>query len=543
MSTLGMPYGLQAMLKEGYKHLSGVEEAVLKNIDACKELAQVTRTSLGPNGLNKLLVNHLDKIFVTNDASTIVTELEVIHPAAKLIVMAAKAQEMEIGDSTNLVISFAGELLSNAEGLIRDGLHTAEVAEGYELACKKALELLEGLVIEGSDQMDVRNNDQVCAALKGCISSKLNGQEDILCPIVVEACIDTCPQNPINFTVDSVRICKIVGGGLADSQVVRGMVFKRDSEGSIKEMSDAKVAVFAQEVDTVSTETKGTVLIQSAEELQQYSRSEEERMEAYIKGIADAGVKVIAAGGKIGEMAMHFIEKYEMMAIRIPSKFDLRRFCKATGATAQVKLGTPSSDEIGFAKSLKVSEIGSTHVIVLQQEGSSISTIVLRGSTDSILDDVERAADDAINCYRVLCRDSRTLPAGGATEVELAKQISEYGKKQTGLEQYAILQFSESLEVVPHILAQTSGLNPNECLSKLHAAHAAGDVKAGLDIFSGQPTDLSQQDIVDLYLSKWWAIKLASQAVVTVMRVDQIIMAKPAGGPKPKEAGDWDDND
>eukprot|EP01026_Neomeris_dumetosa_P015515 TRINITY_DN1593_c0_g1_i4.p1 TRINITY_DN1593_c0_g1~~TRINITY_DN1593_c0_g1_i4.p1 ORF type:complete len:397 (-),score=69.15 TRINITY_DN1593_c0_g1_i4:88-1230(-) len=379
MSTLGMPYGLQAMLKEGYKHLSGVEEAVLKNIDACKELAQVTRTSLGPNGLNKLLINHLDKVFVTNDASTIVTELEVIHPAAKLIVMAARSQELEVGDGTNLVISFAGELLSNAEGLIRDGLHTAEVAEGYEKACKKALEILEGLVIPKSEDLDVRNQEAVCKALKGCVSSKLNGEEDILCPLVVEACIDVCPKNPINFSVDNVRMCKIVGGGLADSQVVRGMVFKRDSEGSIKEVSNAKVAVFAQEVDTVSTETKGTVLIQSAEELTQYSRSEEDRMEQYIKGIADAGVKVIAAGGKIGEMAMHFIEKYEIMAIRIPSKFELRRFCKATGAAAQVKIGTPSQDEIGFAKSLRVSEIGGTHVVILQQEGSSISTIRKRG--------------------------------------------------------------------------------------------------------------------------------------------------------------------
>ncbi|KIZ00318.1 T-complex protein 1 subunit theta [Monoraphidium neglectum] len=288
---MGTPYGLQSMLKEGHKYFSGVEEAVIKNIDACKGLSQITRTSLGPNGMNKMVINHLEKLFVTSDASTIVTELEVNHPAAKLLVMAAKAQAAEVGDGTNLVLSLAGELLGNAEGLLREGLHTAEIADGYQKSLDKALEILESLVLPGSADLDVKDKAQVARRLRGAVSSKVHGYEDLLTGLVAEACIDVCPANPANFNVDNVRIVKLMGGGLPDSRVVKGMVLKRDAEGTVKEVEDAGVVVYAQGVDTTGTETKGTVLIKSAEELENYSRTEEAKLEEYIKAIADSGAK------------------------------------------------------------------------------------------------------------------------------------------------------------------------------------------------------------------------------------------------------------
>lgn len=544
MSAMGLPYGLQAMLKEGHKHLSGLEEAVLKNIDACKELAQITRTSMGPNGMNKMVINHLEKLFVTSDASTITQELEVQHPAAKLIVMAAQAQQQEIGDGTNFVLTFAGELLGNAEGLLRDGLHPTEIADGYAKAGTKALEVLDTLVLSGSETLDLRDKAAVSERIKGSVSSKLYGYESLLCPIIAEACIDVAPKNPANFNVDNVRVAKIHGGGLHDSHVVKGMVIKRGVEGSVQRVADAKVAVFAQGVDSAATETKGTVLIKSAEELENYSRSEEDRIEEIIKGIADTGAKVVVAGSSFGEMAMHFIEKYGLMAVRLPSKFDLRRFCRATGATALVKLGTPSPDELGLAKSLALTEIGGTKCIVLQQDSSlgSISTVVLRGSTDQMLDDFERAVDDGVNSYKALCRDARSVPAGGATEIELARQLQQFGRKETGLDQYAIMQYAEALEVVPRTIAENSGLSATDTIAALYNAHAGGQTAAGMDVETGQPKDLSGEGITDLYNAKWWALKLATEAAVTVLRIDQIIMAKMAGGPKPRGGG-MDDED
>jgi T-complex protein 1 subunit theta len=381
--------------------------------------------------MNKMVINHLEKLFVTSDASTITSELEVQHPAAKLLVMAAAAQQQEIGDNTNFVLSFAGELLSNAEGLLRDGLHPTEVADGYAKAGAKALEILDTLVIEGSDKIDVRDLKAVIDRIKGTISSKQYGQEGLLAPLIAEACIDVVPKNPNNFNVDNVRVVKIHGGGLQDSHVVKGMVLKRGVEGTVSRVSDAKVVVYAQAVDTSSTETKGTVLIKTAAELEGYGRSEENKIEEAIKAMADAGTRVIVTGGSFGELAMHFIEKHGLLALKIPSKFELRRFCRATGAVALSKLVCPKPDELGLAKELAVEEIGGTKCVVLRQDASvgAISTVVLRGSTDQMLDDVERAVDDGVNGYKALCKDARALPAGGATEIELARQLQQLGRK------------------------------------------------------------------------------------------------------------------
>eukprot|EP00775_Hariotina_reticulata_P001144 gene1144-1485_t len=242
-------------------------------------------------------------------------------------------------------------------------------------------------------------------------------------------------------------------------------------------------------------------------------------------------------------MAMHFLEKYGLMAVRIPSKFDLRRFCRATGAVALVKLQAPQPDELGFAKQIEVQEIGGTNCIVLQQDAAlgSVSSIVLRGSTEGFLDDVERAVDDGINAYKALCRDARCVAAGGAAEVEMARQVADFGKKQTGLHQYAIARYAEALEVVPRTIAENSGLPASEVLARLYAAHSAGQINTGVDIESGAAKDLTAEGIMDLYATKWWAVKLATDAVITVLKVDQIIMAKQAGGPRPR-AGDGDDD-
>ncbi|OMO62324.1 Chaperonin Cpn60/TCP-1 [Corchorus capsularis] len=536
------PYGIQSMLKEGHKHLSGLDEAVIKNIDACKQLSTITRTSLGPNGMNKMVINHLDKLFVTNDAATIVNELEVQHPAAKILVLAGKAQQEEIGDGANLTISFAGELLQNAEELIRTGLHPSEIISGYTKAIKKTTEVLDELVEKDSESMDVRNKEQVVTRTKAAVASKQHGQEDILCNLIADACIQVCPKNPANFDVDNVRVAKLVGGGLHNCTVVRGMVLKGDAAGSIKHMEKAKVAVFAGGVDTSATDTKGTVLIHSAEQLENYAKTEEAKVEELIKAVADSGAKVIVSGAAIGEMALHFCERYKLMVLKISSKFELRRFCRTTGTTALLKLSQPKPDELGFIDSISVEEIGGSRVTVVRSEegGNRVATVVLRGSTDSILDDLERAVDDGVNTYKAMCRDSRIVPGAAATEIELARRLKEFSFKETGLDQYAIAKFGESFEMVPRTLAENAGLNAMDIISKLYENHASGNTKAGIDLRGGDSEDgvckdASEMNIWDLYVTKFFALKYAADAACTVLRVDQIIMAKPAGGPRRPE--------
>ncbi|KAF7042988.1 hypothetical protein CFC21_052455 [Triticum aestivum] len=537
-------YGIQSMLKDGHKHLSGLDEAVLKNIGAGRELSAITRTSLGPNGMNKMVINHLDKLFITNDAATIVNELDVQHPAAKLLVLAARAQQEEIGDGANLTISFAGELLEKAEELIRMGLHPSEIIIGYTKAINKTLEILDDLVEKGSENMDVRNKEEVVLRMKSAVASKQFGQEDVLCPLVADACIQVCPQNPANFNVDNVRVAKLVGGGLHNSSVVRGMVLKNDAVGSIKKVEKVKVAVFAGGVDTSATETKGTVLIHSAEQLENYAKTEEAKVEELIKSVADSGAKVIVSGAAVGDMALHFCERYKLMVLKVSSKFELRRFCRTTGAIALLKLSRPNVDELGYADSVSVEEIGGARVTVVKNEegGNSVATVVLRGSTDSILDDLERAVDDGVNTYKSMCRDSRIIPGAAATEIELAKRLKEFSLKETGLDQYAIAKFGESFEMVPRTLSENAGLGAMEIISSLYAEHAAGNVKVGIDLEKGACEDASIMKIWDLYVTKSFALKYSADAVCTVLRVDQIIMAKPAGGPRPPQQGGMDED-
>ncbi|KAJ0078728.1 hypothetical protein Patl1_22945 [Pistacia atlantica] len=526
------PFGVQSMLKEGHKHLSGLDEAVLKNIDACKQLSAITRTSLGPNGMNKMVINHLDKLFVTNDASTIVNELEVQHPAAKLLVLAGKAQQEEIGDGANLAISFAGEILQGAEELIRMGLHPSEIISGYNKAINQMNWWRKVL-----RNMDVRDKEQVVSRMKAAVASKQFGQEDILCSLVADACIQVCPKNPANFNVDNVRVAKLLGGGLHNSTVVQGMILKNDAAGSIKRIEKAKVAVFAGGVDTSATETKGTVLIQSAEQLENYAKTEEAKVEELIKAVADSGAKVIVSGAAVGEMALHFCERYKLMVLKISSKFELRRFCRTTGAVAILKLSQPNPDDLGYVDSVSVEEIGGTRVTIVRNEGgNSVSTVVLRGSTDSILDDLERAVDDGVNTYKAMCRDSRIVPGAAATEIELARRLKEFSFKETGLDQYAIAKFAESFEMIPRTLAENAGLNAMEIISSLYAEHASGNTKVGIDLEEGACKDISTTNVWDLYVTKFFALKYAADAACTVLRVDQIIMAKPAGGPRRDQA-------
>ncbi|XP_015117274.1 T-complex protein 1 subunit theta [Diachasma alloeum] len=526
--------GMASMMKEGSRYFSGLEEAVYRNIAACKQFAQTVRTAYGPNGMNKMVINHIEKLFVTSDAGTIIRELDVEHPAAKLMVMASQMQEAEVGDGTNFVIMFCGALLEAADELLRLGITTSEVVIGYEVALEKAVEILSTLVIH--EIKDVKNVEEVKAVMKSSIMSKQYGNEELLSSLVSQACISILPENT-TFNVDNVRVCKILGSGIHASQVIQGMVFKRDVEGDVTKQEKAKIAVYTCPIDTSTTETKGTVLIKSAKELLDFSRGEESLLEGQIKAIADSGAKVVVSGAKFGDMALHFVNKYNLMAVRIPSKFDVRRLCKAVGAVALTKLIPPTQEELGYADSVHTDELGDTAVVVFRLDGkdSKISTIVVRGSTENYMDDIERCIDDGVNTFKAVTRDGRFVAGAGATEIELAAQIAAYADTRPGLEQYAVRKFATALEVFPKTLADNTGNRASELVSKLYAAHKEGNKTFGFDIEGAGAAvhDAAKAGILDAFLVKQWGLKYAVNAACTILKVDQIIMAKRAGGPKP----------
>ena len=520
------------MLKEGAKSYSGIEEAVLKNIQACKELSVMVRTSMGPNGMNKMVINHLERLFVTSDARTIITELEVAHPAAKILALSANRQWTEIGDGAGLVIAFAGELLTQAEQLLHMGLHPADILDGYVVAAARADALLDTLATETITDY----SEEACIrVVKPAFESKIQGMSDFFSPLVVKACRQLMPPGSNTFNVDNVRVNKIVGGSFGMSAVVNGMVLPRDTEGTIKSIENAKIVIFNTEVETVNTENKGTVLIENSEQLMNYNKSEEAAMEAMIKSIADTGANVIITGNKFSELAEHYCERYGMMMLKILSKFELRRVCKTVGAAMLAKLGPPSADELGECASISVQEFGDTRVTVFRHAdiNSQISTLLLRGATKNGLDDLQRAIENSVNCMKVFLGDGRLCAGGGATEIELARKIYAEGEATPGMEQYAIKKFSEALEVVPRTLAENGGQIATDVISSIYAAHQAGKTSDGVDIEEGGTKDMMAAGIVDVLATRKSAIKMASDAAITILRVDTIIMAKQAGGPKP----------
>jgi T-complex protein 1 subunit theta len=527
------------MLKDGHKSFSGVHGAVLKNIEAAKGIAEMVQSSLGPNGMNKLVINHLEKTFVTSDCATILSELEVQHPAARMLVLASQTQETEHGDNTNFVMSFAGELLKNAEELIKQGVHTAEIVNGFQMALKKTLEILPTLVVKSVS--DMRNEDEVVEAIKSVVGTKQYGQEEFLSRLIANACITTfsATASKPRLNVDSVRIAKLRGGNTLGSTTVKGMVILRDAESHVKRAEKCKVAVFGVGIEASSAEAKSTVLLKNADELLNYNKSEEAALDKLIGSIAATGVKVVIANGTVSEMALHFLNKYNLMVIKIMSKFEIRRICGAVGATAVVKLAPPTPEELGEVALLEVREIAQRKVCILSQdldEDTSVATIVLRASTENVMNDLERSVDDGVCSVKTLCNDPRLLPGAGAVELELCKQLKEYADEVKGLDQYAIRKFGEAFDVVPRTLTENSGCDATVHLHNLHQAHSdttnPNAKNMGFEIDEHVPVDSVGRGIFDLYATKVNALRLAVDAAITVLRVDQIVMSKPAGGPK-----------
>ena len=347
------------------------------------------------------------------------------------------------------------------------------------------------------------------------------------------------------------------------------MVFGREPDGSIKKAKNAKVGVFSCPIDTSQTETKGTVLLHNAKEMMDFTKGEESQLETIIKELHDSGLRVVVAGSTVGELALHYLNRFGILVVKVLSKFELRRLCRVVGATPLARLGAPMPDEMGKVDVVETLEIGGDRVTVFRQENDATrtATLVIRGATQNHLDDIERAIDDGVNVVKAITRDPKLVPGAGATEMQLIERISAFGERTPELSQYAIKKYAEAFEVIPRTLAESAGLDATEVLATLYAAHHKAssnkkdqddddedededdepDWTMGVDVENedGSGTlDAKEEGILDLLVSKQWAIRLATEAARTVLSVDQIIVARQAGGPKPPggQNPDWDED-
>lgn len=551
--SLKLPQAPNAgLFKQGYQSHNSADGAIIRNIEAVREILSILLTSMGPSGRNKIIVNKHGRIFVTNDAATMVNELEIVHPAVKLLITASKQQEFEMGDNTNVVIILAGELLNIAEKLIHTGLSVTEIIQGYNMANKYVMETIEKLVVDNVES--ITETEQLKKVIKPVIAAKQYGNEEAISRLVIDAVkLIMNPKRPQAFNVDNVRVVKIMGASLSSSQVIKGMVFPREPEGHVKNITTkSKVVVFNCPIDISTTETKGTVLLHNAQEMLDFSKGEEQQLDQMCKEISDSGVKVVVAGANVGELALHYFNRYGILVLRVPSKFDLRRVSQVCGATPLPRLGAPMPDEMGEVDVIETREIGGDRVTVFRQNESvsRTSTIVVRGATQNSLDDIERAIDDGVNAIKGLIKDNRLLPGAGAVEIELVKLVTQYGEKTPGLMQLAIKNYAKAFEVIPRVLAETSGLDPSETLSTMYAQHSTeGGLVKGVDIdmsTDDNVIDVKKAQIFDLLSTKKFAYDLATEAATTILSIDQIIMAKRAGGPQvpqQRRPGNWDQED
>lgn len=419
---------------------------------------------------------------------------------------------------------------------------------------------------------DLRSHSELSKAIRTVIASKQSGSEDFLADMVSEAVLAVLPKQPLNFNVDNIRVVKIMGGSLEQSKVVKGMVFGREPDGSIKKAKNAKVGVFSCPIDISQTETKGTVLLHNAKEMMDFTKGEESQLETIIKELHDSGLRVVVAGSTVGELALHYLNRFGILVVKVLSKFELRRLCRVVGATPLARLGAPMPDEMGKIDIVETLEIGGDRVTVFRQENDATrtATLVIRGATQNHLDDIERAIDDGVNVVKAITRDAKLVAGAGATEMQLIERISAFGEKTPELSQYAIKKYAEAFEVIPRTLAESAGLDATEVLARLYAAHHNSSPKdeddesdedededddddddddeghwtMGVDVENEDGKgilDAREEGILDLLVSKQWAIRLATEAARTILSVDQIIVARQAGGPKPPggQNPDW----
>ena len=364
--------------------------------------------------------------------------------------------------------------------------------------------------------------------------------------ILADACTTITSKESKRFNDDNIRLVKIIGGSLSDSHVLKGLVVLRSPESTNHDLSslvNVKVAVFNCPFDPNAGETKGTVLFNNKDEMLNYNATEEDYAKTLAERVVASGAKAVIVGGSISELCLHYLNSFGLFILRIISKFELKRICKALNATPLASLGQPTQEELGFADKIEVKEIGSTNVVLLHKdnENTKLVSVVLRGPTNTLLDDVERSLANGVSGYKQLLDDSRYTPGACSTEAYLYNTLETYGNKLTGMEQYSVTKFGQAFEGFMRVLCYNAGLDANTSIPDLLSKNIESP-STGIDVLNGKLSENKNMSVWDNLSSKANAIRLASKTAITILRIDQIIMSKPAGGPKPKSNSGWDNN-
>ena len=503
-------------------------DAQSHNISAARAVAESVRTTLGPKGMDKMLVSSMGDVTVTNDGVTILQEMDIDNPTAEMIVEVAETQEDEAGDGTTTAVAIAGELLKNAEDLLEQDIHPTAIIKGFHLASARAREEIDEIAIDvdTDDEEILRKVAETSMTGKGAeLNKELLGQliVDAVRAVTVEA---DDGSNVVDL--DYVKIETQTGRSAGESELLRGAVIDKDPvhPDMPTEFEEAKVLLMDEPIEIEETDVDAELQVDSPDQLQQFLDSEEQQLREKVQQIKDLGANVVFCQKGIDDLAQHFLAKEGILALRRVKKSDIKFLREVLGASIVSDLDAAQSEDLGSA-SLRRDAADELFYVEgadddVEQHGV---TLLLRGSTEHVVDELERGIGDALDVVSQTVADGRVLAGGGAVEVELARRVRDYADSVSGREQMAVEAFADSLELVPRVLAENSGLDAIDTLVDLRAAHSDGDVRAGLDVFTGDVVDTFEAGVVEPAHAKEQAISSATEAANLVLKIDDIIAA------------------
>ena len=520
------------ILKEGSKRTRG-REAQGNNIMAAKAVAEAVRTTLGPKGMDKMLVDSMGEVTITNDGATILKEMDIEHPAAKMIVEVSKTQDEEVGDGTTSAAVVAGELLKKAEDLIDMDVHPTVIASGYRMAANKAINLLKELAkdIDINDEQLLREIAATSITGKGAENAK-----KLLSDIAVKSVLSVIEKidDKISIDRDQINVLKKVGGKIEDSELISGMIIDKERvHSNMKEsVENAKILLYNGALELKNTEIDAEIAITSPEQLQSYLDQEEEMIRKTVEKVASTGANVIFCQKGIDDMAQHFLTKYGIFACRRVKKSDMEKLSRATGGRLVTNLEEVEESDLGFAKLVEERKIsGDSMTFITGCINPKSVTILLKGGTDHVVDSIESALEDALRVVSVAIEDKKLVAGGGSPEVELSLRLQEYASTLDGREQLAIKAYAEALEVIPKTLAENAGLDPIDMLMDLRSSHEKGIKTAGLDVFKGKVIDMWKEFVVEPLRIKTQVINAATESAIMILRIDDVIATSKSSAP------------
>ncbi len=540
------------VLKEGSSRSRG-REAQHTNIMAAKIVAETVKSALGPKGMDKMLVDSFGDVTITSDGRTILDEMDIQHPAAKMMVEVAKTQDNEAGDGTTTAVILAGELLGKAEELTEKNVHPTIIIDGYKKAAEKALEALEKIAMP----VNLSSNEYLKKAAMTSMASKLVAENrEYLAELAVKAILEIAEKEDGKYKadLDDVKVEKKPGESIRDTKFIQGIVLDKEvaHSGMPKRVEKAKIALLDCPLEIEKTEFDAKINIESPEQMEAFLKQEEEMLKNMVEKIAETGANVVLCEKGIDDMAQHFLARKGILAARRIKKSDIEKLAKATGGKLITNMDDMRSADLGYASLVEERKIGDDKMTFVEGcKHPRAVTILIRGGTQRIVDEAERSLHDALCVVRDIVEEPKILAGGGAPELEVSRILKKYAETLPGREQLAVRNFAEALEAIPTTLSENAGLDPIDILSELRSKHEKGETWAGIEVHSGKVQEMTEVGVFEPLAVKKQIVKSATEAASMILKIDDVIAAgkmktpptppggPPGGGPGYPGAGEY----